>query len=167
MEEEESLIWTFLLGFGLGLAALLTPCVFPMIPMTVSFFTKQSKTRAEGIRNALIYGFFIIFIYTGLGLALTAFFGVDVLNVISTDPIFNVFLFLLLLIFGASFLGAFEIQLPSSWANKADAASDRGGIIGIFFMAATLAIVSFSCTGPLVGSALAGPPQDPSRHPPR
>ncbi|MEC7950800.1 MAG: thioredoxin family protein, partial [Bacteroidota bacterium] len=156
VEEEQSLIWTFLLGFGLGLAALLTPCVFPMIPMTVSFFTKQSKTRAEGIRNALIYGFFIIFIYTALGLALTAFFGVDVLNVISTDPIFNVFLFLLLLIFGASFLGAFEIQLPSSWANKADAASDRGGIIGIFFMAATLAIVSFSCTGPLVGSALAG-----------
>ena len=155
-EEEEGLFWTFLLGFGLGLAALLTPCVFPMIPMTVSFFTKQSKTRAEGIRNALIYGFFIIFIYTALGLALTAFFGVDVLNVISTDPIFNVFLFLLLLIFGASFLGAFEIQLPSSWANKADAASDRGGIIGIFFMAATLAIVSFSCTGPLVGSALAG-----------
>ena len=154
--EEDGLLWTFLLGFGLGLAALLTPCVFPMIPMTVSFFTKQSKTRAEGIRNALIYGFFIIFIYTGLGLALTAFFGVDVLNLISTDPIFNVFLFLLLLVFGASFLGAFEIQLPSSWANKADAASDRGGIIGIFFMAATLAIVSFSCTGPLVGSALAG-----------
>ena len=154
--DEQGLFWTFLLGFGLGLAALLTPCVFPMIPMTVSFFTKQSKTRAEGIRNALIYGFFIIFIYTALGLALTAFFGVDVLNVISTDPFFNVFLFLLLLIFGASFLGAFEIQLPSSWANKADAASDRGGIIGIFFMAATLAIVSFSCTGPLVGSALAG-----------
>ena len=153
---EESLLWTFLLGFGLGLAALLTPCVFPMIPMTVSFFTKQSKTRSEGIRNALIYGFFIIFIYTALGLALTAVFGVDVLNLISTDPIFNVFLFLLLLVFGASFLGAFEIQLPSSWANKADAASDRGGIIGIFFMAATLAIVSFSCTGPLVGSALAG-----------
>jgi thiol:disulfide interchange protein DsbD len=155
-EGEEGLIWTFLLGFGLGLAALLTPCVFPMIPMTVSFFTKQSKTRAEGIRNALIYGFFIIFIYTALGLALTAVFGVDVLNVISTDPFFNVFLFLLLLVFGASFMGAFEIQLPSSWANKADAASDRGGIVGIFFMAATLAIVSFSCTGPLVGSALAG-----------
>ena len=139
-----------------------------MIPMTVSFFTKQSKTRAEGIRNALIYGAFIIFIYTGLGLALTAFFGVDVLNVISTDPIFNVFLFALLLVFGASFLGAFEIQLPSSWANKADQASDRGGIVGIFFMAATLAIVSFSCTGPLVGSALAErQPRDPSRHPPR
>ncbi len=155
-EGEEGLLWTFLLGFGLGLAALFTPCVFPMIPMTVSFFTKQSKTRAEGIRNALIYGFFIIFIYTALGLALTAVFGVDVLNVISTDPFFNLFLFLLLVVFGASFLGAFEIQLPSSWANRADAASDRGGIVGIFFMAATLAIVSFSCTGPLVGSALAG-----------
>ena len=154
--EEQGLMGIFFLGFLLGLAALFTPCVFPMIPMTVSFFTKQSKTRAAGIRNALIYGLFIIFIYTGLGLALTAFFGVDVLNVISTDPYFNVFLFALLLVFGVSFLGAFEIQLPSSWANKADEASDRGGLLGIFFMAATLAIVSFSCTGPLVGSALAG-----------
>ncbi len=156
-EENEEGIWgVFLLGMLLGFAALLTPCVFPMIPMTVSFFTKQSKTRAQGIRNALIYGLFIIIIYTGLGLLLTAFFGVDVLNKISTDPFFNLFLFILLLIFGASFLGAFEIQLPSSWANKTDAAADRGGIAGIFFMAATLAIVSFSCTGPLVGSALAG-----------
>lgn len=155
-EEEEGLAGVFFLGMLLGFAALLTPCVFPMIPMTVSFFTKQSKTRSEGIRNALIYGFFIIFIYTGLGLLLTAVFGVDILNVISTDPFFNVFLFLLLVVFGASFLGAFEIQLPTSWANKTDQAADRGGLIGIFFMAATLAIVSFSCTGPLVGSALAG-----------
>ena len=154
--EEEGIWGVFLLGMLLGFAALLTPCVFPMIPMTVSFFTKQSKTRAQGIRNALIYGLFIIIIYTGLGLLLTAFFGVDVLNKISTDPFFNLFLFILLLIFGASFLGAFEIQLPNSWANKTDAAADRGGIAGIFFMAATLAIVSFSCTGPLVGSALAG-----------
>ena len=153
---EEGLIWIFLMGFGLGFAALLTPCVFPMIPMTVSFFTKTSKTKAAGIRNALTYGFFIIFIYTGLGLALTAIFGVDVMNVISTDPYFNIGLFLLLIVFGASFLGAFEIQLPQSWANKADAASDKGGLIGIFFMAATLAIVSFSCTGPLIGGALAG-----------
>ena len=155
-EEEEGLIWIFLMGFGLGFAALLTPCVFPMIPMTVSFFTKTSKTKAAGIRNALTYGFFIIFIYTGLGLALTAIFGVDVMNVISTDPYFNIGLFVLLIVFGASFLGAFEIQLPQSWANKADAASDKGGLIGIFFMAATLAIVSFSCTGPLIGGALAG-----------
>jgi thiol:disulfide interchange protein len=150
-------LWVlFLLGFGFGFVALLTPCVFPMIPMTVSFFTKTSKTRAQGIRNALIYGFFIIFIYTGLGLALTAIFGVDIMNVISTDPWFNLFLFALLVIFGISFLGAFEITLPASWANKADRASDRGGILGIFFMAATLAIVSFSCTGPIVGTALAG-----------
>ncbi|MEC8758116.1 MAG: cytochrome c biogenesis protein CcdA, partial [Bacteroidota bacterium] len=158
--EEEEMgdgLWVlFLLGMGLGFAALFTPCVFPLIPMTVSFFTKQSKTRAEGIRNALIYGASIIFIYTGLGLLLTAVFGVDVLNLISTDPYFNLFLFLLLIVFGVSFLGAFEIQLPTSWANKVDAQADRGGLIGIFFMAATLAIVSFSCTGPLVGSALAG-----------
>lgn len=156
-EKEESDLWVlFLLGFGLGFAALLTPCVFPMIPMTVSFFTKQSKTRSQGIRNAFLYGFFIIFIYTGLGLLLTAIFGVDVLNTISTDPIFNIFLFALLVIFGISFLGAFEITLPSALANKADRASDKGGFMGIFFMAATLAIVSFSCTGPLVGTALAG-----------
>lgn len=153
---EEGLLVLFLLGMGLGFAALFTPCVFPLIPMTVSFFTKQSKTRAEGIRNALIYGASIIFIYTGLGLLLTAVFGVDVLNLISTDPYFNIGLFVLLVVFGVSFLGAFEIQLPSSWANKVDAQADRGGLIGIFFMAATLAIVSFSCTGPLVGSALAG-----------
>lgn len=153
-------LWVlFLLGFGFGFVALLTPCVFPMIPMTVSFFTKTSKTRAQGLRNAVIYGLFIIIIYTGLGLLLTAVFGVDVMNTISTDPWFNLFLFTLLMVFGISFLGAFEITLPSSWANKADQASDRGGLIGIFFMAATLAIVSFSCTGPLVGSALAGAAQ--------
>ena len=153
---DDGLLVLFLLGMGLGFAALFTPCVFPLIPMTVSFFTKQSKTRAAGIRNALIYGASIIFIYTGLGLLLTAVFGVDVLNLISTDPYFNIGLFVLLVVFGVSFLGAFEIQLPSSWANKVDAQADRGGLIGIFFMAATLAIVSFSCTGPLVGSALAG-----------
>ena len=159
-EEEEQGIWTlFFLGFGLGFAALLTPCVFPMIPMTVSFFTKTSKTKSQGIRNALLYGFFIIFIYTGLGLLLTAIFGVDVLNAFSTNPWFNLFLFALLVVFGLSFLGAFEITLPASWANKADSASDKGGVAGIFFMAATLAIVSFSCTGPLVGSALAGAAQ--------
>lgn len=159
-EEEEQGIWTlFFLGFGLGFAALLTPCVFPMIPMTVSFFTKTSKTKSQGIRNALLYGFFIIFIYTGLGLLLTAIFGVDALNAFSTNPWFNLFLFALLVVFGLSFLGAFEITLPASWANKADSASDKGGVAGIFFMAATLAIVSFSCTGPLVGSALAGAAQ--------
>jgi thiol:disulfide interchange protein DsbD len=155
----KSLLGLFFIGFLLGFAALLTPCVFPMIPMTVSFFTKQSKSKADGIKNAIIYGFFIIIIYTGLGLALSAIFGPDVMNLISTDPYFNIFMFVLLVIFGISFLGAFEIQLPASWANKADKASDKGGIIGIFFMAATLAIVSFSCTGPIVGSALAGAAQ--------
>jgi thiol:disulfide interchange protein DsbD len=155
----KSLIGLFFIGFLLGFAALLTPCVFPMIPMTVSFFTKQSKSKADGIKNAIIYGLFIIIIYTGLGLALSAIFGPDVMNLISTDPYFNIFMFVLLVVFGVSFLGAFEIQLPSSWANKADKASDKGGIIGIFFMASTLAIVSFSCTGPIVGSALAGAAQ--------
>ena len=154
--DDNSLWALFFIGFALGFAALLTPCVFPMIPMTVSFFTKQSKSKAAGIKNAIIYGIFIIVIYTGLGLLLSAIFGPDVMNLISTDPYFNIFLFVLLVIFGISFLGAFEIQLPSSWANKADQASDKGGLIGIFFMAATLAIVSFSCTGPIVGSALAG-----------
>ena len=156
---KKSLWGLFIIGFLLGFAALLTPCVFPMIPMTVSFFTKQSKSKADGIKNAVIYGLFIIIIYTGLGLALSAIFGPDVMNLISTDPYFNIFMFVLLVVFGISFLGAFEIQLPSSWANKADRASDKGGILGIFFMAATLAIVSFSCTGPIVGSALAGAAQ--------
>ncbi|MDG2425636.1 MAG: cytochrome c biogenesis protein CcdA [Flavobacteriales bacterium] len=155
-DKDSGILMLFFLGMGLGFAALLTPCVFPLIPMTVSFFTKQSKTKAEGIRNATIYGLSIIVIYTGLGLLITALFGVDVMNAISTDPFFNIFLFLLLVIFGASFLGAFEIQLPQSWAGKMDAKADKGGLIGIFFMAATLAIVSFSCTGPLIGSALAG-----------
>ena len=159
-EKESKSLWVmFFLGTGIGFAALLTPCVFPMIPMTVSFFTKQSKTRAQGIRNALIYGIFIIAIYTGVGLILSAIFGADVLYAIASHPIFNLFLFVLLVVFGLSFLGAFEIQLPTSWTNKADGASDRGGIIGIFFMAATLALVSFSCTGPLVGTALAGASQ--------
>ena len=154
--KSNGILMLFILGMGLGFVALLTPCVFPMIPMTVSFFTKQSKTKSQGIRNAGIYGLSIIAIYTGLGLLITALFGVDVMNAISTDPIFNIFLVLLLITFGVSFLGAFEIQLPQSWGNKMDQKADKGGLIGIFFMAATLAIVSFSCTGPLIGSALAG-----------
>ena len=154
--EQMSFFEMFASGFAWGFVALLTPCVFPMIPMTVSFFTKQSKTRAAGIRNAIFYGVSIIAIYTGLGLAITAIFGADALNVISTDPYFNLFLFALLVLFGFSFLGAFEIQLPTSWGNKMDmAASKRTGFVAIFFMAATLAIVSFSCTGALVGTALA------------
>jgi len=148
-------LWTiFFLAFLGGFAALLTPCVFPMIPMTVSFFTKQSKTPAEGKRNAIIYGISIILIYVVLGLAVTGIFGADALNALSTDVWFNVIFFVLLVVFATSFLGAFEIMLPNSWANKVDRQADRGGIIGILFMALALAIVSFSCTGPIVGTLL-------------
>ncbi|MDT8412422.1 MAG: cytochrome c biogenesis protein CcdA [Vicingaceae bacterium] len=151
---DKSLLTIFFLAFLSGFAALLTPCVFPMIPMTVSFFTKQSKTRAAGIRNAIIYGLSIIVIYVLLGTIITAIFGSDALNALSTNVYFNIFFFLLLVVFAISFLGAFEIVLPSSWVNKADSASNRGGLIGIFFMAFTLALVSFSCTGPIVGTLL-------------
>jgi len=148
-------IWAiFLLAFGSGLAALLTPCVFPMIPMTVSFFTKQSKSKAQGIRNAIFYGLSIIVIYVILGSVVTLFVPPDVINEISTGVGMNIFFFIILVIFAISFMGAFEIVLPSSWVNKADAASDKGGLIGIFFMALVLALVSFSCTGPIVGTLL-------------
>ena len=152
--ESSGLVSIFIIAFFSGFAALLTPCVFPMIPMTVSFFTKQSKTKAAGIRNALIYGIFIIIIYVLLGSIVTAIFGADSLNALSTNVLFNVFFFLLLVVFAFSFLGAFEIMLPNSLANKVDSQADRGGIIGIFFMALALAIVSFSCTGPIVGTLL-------------
>ncbi|WP_083195895.1 protein-disulfide reductase DsbD family protein [Flavobacterium piscis] len=148
-------LWSiFFIAFISGFAALLTPCVFPMIPMTVSFFTKQSKSRAKGIRNAIIYGFSIIAIYVILGLIVTKIFGADALNALSTDVWFNLIFFIILIIFATSFLGAFEIMLPNSWGNKVDQQADRGGIIGILFMALALAIVSFSCTGPIVGTLL-------------
>lgn len=148
-------LWSiFFIAFVSGFAALLTPCVFPMIPMTVSFFTKQSKTKAAGIRNAIIYGIAIISIYVILGLLVTWIFGADALNALSTNVWFNIIFFILLIVFAASFLGAFEIMLPNSWANKVDNQADRGGIIGILFMALALAIVSFSCTGPIVGTLL-------------
>ncbi len=153
-EEKKGLWMIFFLAFLGGLAALLTPCVFPMIPMTVSFFTKQSKNPAKGKSNAIIYGISIIAIYVILGLAITAIFGADALNALSTNPWFNVIFFLLLVVFAVSFLGAFEIMLPNSWANKVDRQADRGGVIGILFMALALAIVSFSCTGPIVGTLL-------------
>jgi thiol:disulfide interchange protein DsbD len=153
-EEEKSMLSVIVLSFLGGLAALLTPCVFPMIPMTVSFFTKQSKTKAEGIKNALIYGFSIIGIYVILGVGVSAIFGADALNALSTNVYFNLFFFLLLVVFAISFLGAFEITLPSSWVNKADSNADKGGLIGIFFMAFVLALVSFSCTGPIIGTLL-------------
>lgn len=153
-EEQRGLVTIFFIAFLSGFAALLTPCVFPMIPMTVSFFTKQSKTRAKGIKNAIIYGFSIILIYVVLGTIVTAVFGADSLNALSTNVWFNVIFFLLLVVFAVSFLGAFEIMLPNSWANKVDSQADRGGIVGILFMALALAIVSFSCTGPIVGTLL-------------
>jgi thiol:disulfide interchange protein len=148
-------LWSiFFIAFLSGFAALLTPCVFPMIPMTVSFFTKQSKTKAAGIKNAIIYGLSIIIIYVLLGFLVTWIFGADALNALSTNVWFNIIFFVLLVVFAASFLGAFEIMLPNSWANKVDSQADRGGIVGILFMALALAIVSFSCTGPIVGTLL-------------
>lgn len=148
-------LWSiFFLAFLGGFAALFTPCVFPMIPMTVSFFTKQSKSRAKGIRNAIFYGLSIIAIYVILGLIVTKIFGADALNALSTDVWFNLIFFVILIIFAVSFLGAFEIMLPNSWANKADQQADKGGLVGILFMALALAIVSFSCTGPIVGTLL-------------
>jgi thiol:disulfide interchange protein DsbD len=151
---DKSLLTIFIIAFFSGFAALLTPCVFPMIPMTVSFFTKQSKSKAAGIKNAVIYGISIVIIYVVLGIIVSAVFGADALNALSTNVWFNIIFFLLLVIFAVSFLGAFEITLPSSWGTKVDAQADKGGIIGIFFMALALAIVSFSCTGPIVGTLL-------------
>ena len=153
-DESDSLWMLFFIAFLSGFAALLTPCVFPMIPMTVSFFTKQSKTKANGIMNAIIYGFSIIIIYVGLGVGVSSIFGADALNNMATNIYFNIGFFMLLIIFGASFLGAFDIQLPASWTNKSVKAEGKGGLIGIFFMAFTLALVSFSCTGPIVGTLL-------------
>ena len=154
-KESRGGLWAiFFIAFFSGFAALLTPCVFTMIPMTVSFFTKQSKSKGAGIRNAIIYGISIIAIYVLLGTGVTALFGADALNALSTNVWFNLVFFLLLLIFAVSFLGAFEIVLPSSWGTKIDKQADRGGLIGIFFMALALAIVSFSCTGPIVGTLL-------------
>lgn len=153
--EEQKGLWSiFFIAFLSGFAALLTPCVFPMIPMTVSFFTKQSRNRAAGIRNAIIYGISIILIYVILGLLVTWIFGADALNALSTNVWFNIIFFILLVVFATSFLGAFEIMLPNSWATKVDRQADRGGVVGILFMALALAIVSFSCTGPIVGTLL-------------
>lgn len=154
-EADESGLWTiFILGMGAGLIALFTPCVFPLIPMTVSFFTKQSKDKAEGIKNAIIYGICIIVIYVILGTGVVAIFGASAINEFSTSVTFNLVFFFILVIFAVSFLGAFEIMLPQSWANKIDSKAGKGGYTGIFFMALALAIVSFSCTGPFVGNII-------------
>ncbi len=154
--EEKTQNWwlIFIAGFIGGLLAFLTPCVFPMVPLTVSFFTKRSGTKAKGIRNAIYYGVSIIVIYLILGLAITAIFGADALNQLSTNAWFNIGFAVLFIIFGISFFGFFEITLPSSWANKSDSMAGKGGLLGIFFMAFTLALVSFSCTGPIIGTLL-------------
>jgi thiol:disulfide interchange protein len=151
---DNSLIGIFIAGMLGGFLALLTPCVFPMIPLTVSFFTKRSGSRKKGLVNALIYAASIIIIYVTLGLLVTIIFGSDALNDLASNGFFNMLFFVIFLIFAISFFGAFEITLPSSIINKADHASDRGGLIGIFFMAFTLSLVSFSCTGPIIGTLL-------------
>lgn len=146
--------WIFVSGFLGGLIALITPCVYAMIPITVSFFTKKSNNSAEGIRNAILYSLSIVFIFTFLGFLITLIFGPDAMNVLSTNWIANLIFFLIFLIFGISFLGAFDITLPSSMANKLDSKSGTGSFLGIFFMALTLVVVSFSCTGPILGNLL-------------
>ncbi|WP_428328057.1 protein-disulfide reductase DsbD family protein [Mucilaginibacter sp.] len=153
-EAPKSLWQIFLAGFLGGFAAFLLPCVYPMLPLTVSFFTKKGGTRAHAIFQSLLYGLCIIFIYVVFGLIITIAFGPAALNGLATNGIFNFCFFVLLIVFGISFLGAFEITLPSSFANKLDENSDRGGLVGIFFMAATLVVVSFSCTGPAIGLVL-------------
>ncbi len=153
-KDSKSLLWLFLAALGGGIAAVLTPCVYSMIPITVSFFTKRSKTRKEGLRNAFYYSLSIIIIFTVLGVLISAIFGANALNALSTNWIANLFFFVIFIVFGISFLGAFEITLPSSWTSKTDSKAGVGSFGGIFFMALTLAIVSFSCTGPIVGPLL-------------
>jgi thiol:disulfide interchange protein len=150
--EKPKTIWQiFVAGFLGGFAALIMPCIYPLLPLTVSFFTKKAGSRSKGIWHSIIYGVSIIVIYVTLGLIISLIFGSDALNSLATSGVFNLFFFLLLIVFGISFLGAFELTLPSSLANKLDQNSDKGGLAGIFFMAATLAVVSFSCTGPIIG----------------
>ncbi|ERJ57778.1 protein-disulfide reductase DsbD family protein [Sphingobacterium paucimobilis] len=152
--EDKSMWGIFIAGLLGGFAAFFMPCIFPMVPLTVSFFTKKSGSRSQAISQAFLYGVFIIVIYVALGMLITIAFGPEALNELSTNGIFNFFFFLLLVVFAASFLGAFEITLPSSFVNKIDAQSDKGGLIGLFFMSASLAVVSFSCTGPIIGTLL-------------
>lgn len=152
----QSYLYIFISGFLFGFVALLMPCIWPMIPMTVSFFLKRNKSnKGKAIREALTYGLGIIIIYVSLGLIITAIFGASALNDLATNAIFNLIFFAMLIVFGISFLGAFELTLPSSWTNKMDSkAESTTGVISIFFMAFTLALVSFSCTGPLIGTLL-------------
>ena len=152
---DHSWVYIFFMGFVGGLVALFTPCVWPIIPMTVSFFLKRAKDKKKGIRDAMTYGVSIIVIYLALGLAITAIFGASSLNAMATNAVFNIFFFLLLVVFALSFFGWFELTLPSSWTNKVDnKASSTSGLLSIFLMAFTLTLVSFSCTGPIIGFLL-------------
>ncbi|MDE6008073.1 MAG: thioredoxin family protein, partial [Muribaculaceae bacterium] len=154
-QQTRSLLYIFLAGFIGGLIALVTPCVWPMIPMTVSFFLKQNKTKKKSVATAAMYGLSIIVIYVGLGLIVTALFGASALNELATSAGFNIAFFILLVIFAVSFMGGFELTLPSSWTNKMDSKVDSTtGYLSIFFMAFTLCLVSFSCTGPIIGTLL-------------
>lgn len=154
-KESRSLWYIFIAGFIGGLIALVTPCVWPMIPMTVSFFLKQNKSRSKSVGTAAIYGLSIIVIYVVLGLAVTIIFGASALNELATSALFNIIFFLLLVVFAISFMGGFELTLPSSWTNKMDSKVDTTtGLLSVFFMAFTLVLVSFSCTGPIIGTLL-------------
>ena len=154
-ENAPQTLWgIFIAGLIGGFSAFLMPCIYPMVPLTVSFFTKQSGTRSKGIVNALLYGLFIIVIYVALGMLVTLFFGASALNEAASSAWFNLLFFALIVVFAVSFLGAFEITLPSRFVNKMDEKSNKGGLLGLFFMAFTLALVSFSCTGPIIGYLL-------------
>jgi len=155
-EEQRGWFWaTFVLGFLGGLLALLTPCVFPMIPLTVSYFIRNAGKKSAAMRDAIFYGITIVFAYVVLGLAISVIFGANALNAIATSPVFNLFFFAILVFFAASFLGAFELTLPSSWSTALDGKADKtGGLVGVFLMGLTFVIVSFSCTGPIVGTLL-------------
>ncbi len=154
-QQSRSLWYIFIAGFIGGLIALVTPCVWPMIPMTVSFFLKQNKSRSKSVGTAAIYGLSIIVIYVVLGLAVTIIFGASALNELATSALFNIIFFLLLVVFAISFMGGFELTLPASWTNKMDSKVDTTtGLLSVFFMAFTLVLVSFSCTGPIIGTLL-------------
>ncbi|WP_317163268.1 protein-disulfide reductase DsbD family protein, partial [Sphingobacterium composti Ten et al. 2007 non Yoo et al. 2007] len=153
-QNDTSLWGIFIAGLLGGFAAFFMPCIFPMVPLTVSFFTKKAGSRSKAVSQAFMYGLFIIVIYVALGMLITIAFGPEALNELSTNGIFNFFFFLMLVVFATSFLGAFEITLPSSFVNKIDANSDKSGLLGLFFMSASLAVVSFSCTGPIIGTLL-------------
>ncbi|WP_301069565.1 protein-disulfide reductase DsbD, partial [uncultured Bacteroides sp.] len=154
-QEDMSWVYIFITGFIGGLLALFTPCVWPIIPMTVSFFLKRSKDKKKGIRDAWTYGASIVVIYVTLGLLVTGLFGANALNSLTTNAVFNIFFFLMLVVFAASFFGAFEITLPSKWSNAVDSKAEKtGGLLSIFLMAFTLSLVSFSCTGPIIGFLL-------------